>query len=553
MKIGALLILIEALSGSSAFAVTALEDVDHINTSSPRATLISFMKVVELGWNAEFDRLSDIHATGRTLTPEDRAALGISRHGILSASRAFETENLPSELRREAERKLVVTMAGVLDRLEIPPPETIPDATAMEGMPHKTWNIPGSPIYISQIKDGRRAGEYLFTSETLAHLSGYSGLISHLEPKHRYTQTFADFLNDRPIDLSIAFGSIFSPGWIFELPEWTMVKYDDRPLWRWMIQLLCCGVCIASFLISSALRDSFLSQNQHSFLASICVPAVMAAVLKGVEILLRDVVHSTGFVFLYVAPAVYLMFMGSMSWLSAVFGLRAMELFIEMRGVQPHSLDAKLIRIFFISAIAAIAVSILYRAGNEVGLPTYSFIAGFSIIGMAASLSMQGAIGNFFSSLLIMFEKPFSVGDNVSVAGVTGTVEGIGFRSIRVKRNDGTTIFVPNARALDTHIENYGPRKFRAISIGIKASRENDQGLLSDFVSEVYRVLMAEKKINPDTIEVGIHDFDSTSYSIITEFKLRASSDQEEAQYRQGIIFQMTNISVRLGLNLIQG
>jgi MscS family membrane protein len=150
-----------------------------------------------------------------------------------------------------------------------------------------------------------------------------------------------------------------------------------------------------------------------------------------------------------------------------------MGLFIALRGVQPHGIDAKLIRIFFISTIAAIAISILYRAGNEVGLPTYSFIAGFSIIGMAASLSMQGAIGNFFSSLIIMFEKPFSVGDNVSVAGVSGTIEGIGFRSIRVIRNDGTCIFVPNARALETHIENYGPRKFRDISIGIKASRES--------------------------------------------------------------------------------
>jgi hypothetical protein len=62
---------------------------------------------------------------------------------------------------------------------------------------------------------------------------------------------------------------------------------------------------------------------------------------------------------------------------------------------------------------------------------------------------------------------------------------------------------------------------------------------------------MAERNINHDTIEVGIHDFDSTFYSIITEFKLRAASDQEEAQYRQEIIFQMTNITGRLGVDLL--
>ena len=62
---------------------------------------------------------------------------------------------------------------------------------------------------------------------------------------------------------------------------------------------------------------------------------------------------------------------------------------------------------------------------------------------------------------------------------------------------------------------------------------------------------MAEQKINHDTIEVGVHDFDSSSYSIVTEFRLRAASDQEEAQYRQEIIFQMTNISDRLEVELI--
>ena len=551
MKTRILLILFGALNGSIAFAVTALEDVTHINTSSPRATLISFMNVVEAGWGSEFERLSDVHRMGRTLTREDREALGIYMHEILSAGRVFETENLPSELRQEAEHKLVAKMIGVLDRIDIPPPETIPDASAMQGMSQKTWNIPGSPIYISQIKEGRRAGEYLFTSETLAHLSAYSEVISHFAPKHKYTQVFCDFFADRPLDLSIVFGSVISPGWIFDLPQWAMTKYNDRPLWRWIIELMTFVMVIASFLISSVLRRFFLSQNRSVFLASICVPALMGPTFKGLEILLRDGIHGSGFFFLYVEPAFFLMFMGSMSWLVCVFGLRAMELFIDLRGVQPYSLDAKLIRISFISTIAAIVICMLYNAGNEVGLPAYSLIAGFSIIGMAASLSMQGAMGNFFSSLIIMLEKPFSVGDNVSVAGVVGTIDGIGFRSLRVRRDDGTNVFVPNARALDTHIENYGPRKFRSISIGIKVSRNNAQELLSDFVSDVYRLLMAEQKINHDTIEVGVHDFDSSSYSIVTEFRLRAASDQEEAQYRQEIIFQMTNISDRLEVELI--
>jgi MscS family membrane protein len=550
-KISTLIVLLIAFYGTKSFAVSALDDISHINTSSPRATLISFMNVVESGWSSEFNRLSDVRVTGRTLTNEDEVQLGLSNHQILSASRAFETENLPSELRREAERRLVVIMLSVLDRLEIPAIESIPDASAMAASSQKTWNIPGSPIYISQVKEGRRAGEYLFTSETMAHLNDYNDLISHLEPKHKSTRIFTDFFLYRPIDLSIVLGSVISPGWLFELPPWAMVRYDDRPVWRWMLLLASLVICISVFLLTSALRDLISARGKDSFWANICVPAAMGAVFKLMEILLRDIIHGTGFVFLYVEPALYLLFMGSMSWLTCVIGLRGMGLFIALRGVQPHGIDAKLIRIFFISTIAAIAISILYRAGNEVGLPTYSFIAGFSIIGMAASLSMQGAIGNFFSSLIIMFEKPFSVGDNVSVAGVSGTIEGIGFRSIRVIRNDGTCIFVPNARALETHIENYGPRKFRDISIGIKASRTNDQRLLSDFVSEVYRLLMAERNINHDTIEVGIHDFDSTSYSIITEFKLRAASDQEEAQYRQEIIFQMTNITGRLGVDLL--
>jgi MscS family membrane protein len=182
-KISTLIVLLIAFYGTKSFAVSALDDISHINTSSPRATLISFMNVVESGWSSEFNRLSDVRVTGRTLTNEDEVQLGLSNHQILSAARAFETENLPSELRREAERRLVVIMLSVLDRLEIPAIESIPDASAMAASSQKTWNIPGSPIYISQVKEGRRAGEYLFTSETMAHLNDYNDLISHLEPK----------------------------------------------------------------------------------------------------------------------------------------------------------------------------------------------------------------------------------------------------------------------------------------------------------------------------------------------------------------------------------
>jgi small-conductance mechanosensitive channel len=81
---------------------------------------------------------------------------------------------------------------------------------------------------------------------------------------------------------------------------------------------------------------------------------------------------------------------------------------------------------------------------DEFGLNLGPLLAGASIVGVAIGFGAQSLVKDFFSGFFILVEDQYAVGDIITIADQTGTVEEINLRVTRIRSSDGTVWFVPN-------------------------------------------------------------------------------------------------------------
>ncbi|MGK2858522.1 MAG: mechanosensitive ion channel family protein [Thermoanaerobaculia bacterium] len=92
---------------------------------------------------------------------------------------------------------------------------------------------------------------------------------------------------------------------------------------------------------------------------------------------------------------------------------------------------------------------------DGLGFNVTTLLAGLGIGGVAVALALQAVLGDLFASLSIIIDKPFVVGDFITVDLVAGTVEQIGLKTTRVRSLGGEQVIVSNSELLKSRIHNF--------------------------------------------------------------------------------------------------
>jgi small-conductance mechanosensitive channel len=100
-------------------------------------------------------------------------------------------------------------------------------------------------------------------------------------------------------------------------------------------------------------------------------------------------------------------------------------------------------------------VAVILFALNNLGVNITTFIAGLGVGGIAIALATQNILGDLFSSLSIVLDKPFIVGDSISLGEWQGTIENIGLKTTRIRSINGEQIVVSNSDLLSSKIRNF--------------------------------------------------------------------------------------------------
>ena len=231
------------------------------DTSSPQATLRTFVENVNRGHRilmAAYDQhLKEpgmFHST--SVSEQAKQALIFFRR----AGRTLNLSKIPSRLKKDARIEGIIMLKEILDRIEVPPYTEIPDAEAVATDENLSgWTLPDTEIHIVKVEEGPRAGEFLFSPETVARLSEFYQKVKQLPDKPDATAGFYQFYISTP-------GRLLPFKWLQGLPSWLNVIYWDQTLWQWIglsISLLI-GFWISYWSFSRELGRAILPlSSQH--------------------------------------------------------------------------------------------------------------------------------------------------------------------------------------------------------------------------------------------------------------------------------------------------
>lgn len=154
-------------------------------------------------------------------------------------------------------------------------------------------------------------------------------------------------------------------------------------------------------------------------------------------------------------------------------------------------LDTTLTRFLRSVVYLALLVMVILAALQLLGVPTTSFLALLGAAGLAIGLAVKDSLSNFSSGVMLVFLRPFKVGDLVDAAGVSGTIDSISMTNVSIKTLDNRLVIVPNSMVYAGTITNYSTLPTRRIDLVINASGEN----IARAREVIATVLEADKRI----------------------------------------------------------
>ena len=176
-------------------------------------------------------------------------------------------------------------------------------------------------------------------------------------------------------------------------------------------------------------------------------------------------------------------------WVVLVAGALGLVNAVAFEGADPGSWRARvpkllrdLVRLGLVLAAAAIVYSQVWGADLSGAL------TALGLGGLVLGLALQEPLGNLFSGIMLLMERPFEVGDEIEVGDTTGVVQEINWRSVHVMSPGGITRIIPNASLNGQTITNYSrPLRQRAEALEFGFSYDDPPNKVRAVLEEVAR------------------------------------------------------------------
>jgi MscS family membrane protein len=507
-----------------------------IDTSSPRATLQGFLETTNEG-HAASSRLRQSYWSSSRLyfLPEEIATMRYALSRVESSERTLDLSELPSATIRESSRRLVVQLKEILDRIDLPPMESVPDEQAMAKAEFKRWTLPGTEIRIARIEQGPRTGEYLFTPETVGRIPEFYLKAKNLPYKPGASIGWYDLIMNSPTGVVIALHSLVPPRWVFSAAVGMQATFLDQPLWRWVSIAAVLATGWAFIVLCHHLsRRWAVGQWTHLLL-----PLGVTLVASTMVPILAEVLRVSGFVYHAATLLLWTAFYLALTWAVWVVGSVAAESVIAHEKLRTSSIDSQLIRLALRLLTIVLAIAILVTGADRVGLPAYSVIAGLGVGGLAVALAAQQTIANLLGSIIIMIEKPFAIGHWIKVEDIEGIVEDVGFRSTRIRTFYDSLVTIPSSQMVSSTVDNMELRQFRQVKTVLSLTYDTPTEKIKGFVEGVRRIIQAHPDTRKDNIQVVFNNFGPCSLDILMNFFVNVPDKMTELIERQRIFFDI--------------
>lgn len=206
---------------------------------------------------------------------------------------------------------------------------------------------------------------------------------------------------------------------------------------------------------------------------------------------------------------------------------------------------------FVVKILRLILVALaLIIIADEWGYNISAFITGLGLGGLAISLAAKDALANIIGGVVIITEKPFSVGDWIYTASVEGTVEDISFRSTRVRTFAHALVTVPNSTLANESITNWTRMGKRRITFNLGVAYTTPKEKLERCVQKIRDMLYNHPEIHKETIFVRFDQFNESSLDIFLYFFTITTNWGEFLQIKEDVNFKIMEILEQEGVSV---
>ncbi len=166
------------------------------------------------------------------------------------------------------------------------------------------------------------------------------------------------------------------------------------------------------------------------------------------------------------------------------------------RGLMTRANHSDMTMVPVVSAVVryGILIIVVVAALGQLGVQTTSVLTVLGAAGLAIGLALQGTLSNIAAGIMLLWLRPFRVGDYIEIATVAGTVEEINLFHSRLRTWDGIYKFVPNSQLWNTTLTNYSRNRTRLVLIEFGIAYEDD-------IATGRKVLTEHAKAHPDVLD----------------------------------------------------
>ncbi len=234
---------------------------------------------------------------------------------------------------------------------------------------------------------------------------------------------------------------------------------------------------------------------------------------------------------------------------AARWATAALRYAIEQRRRSPQGHDAAVagsMEIIVFVAGALIWALALLLALDNLGVAIRPLLAGLGIGGIAVALAVQAVLGDLLASISIAMDKPFVIGDLLTVDTLTGTVEYIGVKSTRIRSISGEQIVISNADITKSRIRNFGRMSERRVAFEIPVFHDTPTAVLRALPDAVRAVVESSPRARFERCSLLALTETALRYEVV--YYVRSPQQLVYAEVQHGILIALMEKFRELGL-----
>ncbi len=195
-----------------------------------------------------------------------------------------------------------------------------------------------------------------------------------------------------------------------------------------------------------------------------------------------------------------------------------------------------------------VTVAGLIFLSDAFGWNLQTLLAGLGIGGLAIGFAARESLQNIFGSLTVLMDRPFHIGDWVKLDGVEGTVEAVGFRTMKIRTFYNSLITVPNLTLLTAKIDNMGARRYRRIYAKLAITYDTPPEKIDAFCEGIRELIRKHPYTRKDYYHVYFNEFADTALNVLLYCFHEVPDWGTELRERHRLFNDILRLAKRLGI-----